>query len=78
MEARPGEWELNDGAHAALVLARELGTDERVFRLSAGGQSIVSAGLEGDIAYCARRDLHDIVPVLHERSITLPQARISA
>jgi 2-phosphosulfolactate phosphatase len=71
MEARPGDWSLNDGAHAAMALAREFGTDERAFRLSAGGQGILAAGMDADIAYCARRDTHDVVPILQERSITL-------
>jgi 2-phosphosulfolactate phosphatase len=71
MEARPGDWSLNDGAHAAMALAREFGTDERAFRLSAGGQGILAVGMDADIAYCARRDTHDVVPILQERSITL-------
>lgn len=71
MEARPGDWELNDGAHAALVLAREFGTGEAVFNLAAGGQAIVEAGLPTDLEFCAQVDRYDILPVLHERSITI-------
>ncbi len=71
MEARPGDWTLNDGAHAALVLAREFGTGEAVFNLAAGGQAIVEAGLPKDLEFCARVDEYDILPVLQERSITI-------
>lgn len=73
MEARPGDWVLNDGAHAAVALAKEFGTGEEVFKLSAGGKSIVDAGLTKDLEFCARMDIHDILPVLHERTITLQQ-----
>lgn len=72
MEARPGDWSLNDGARAAIVLAREFGIDTPMFELAAGGRGIVEAGLPEDLAFCGRVDVHDIVPVLHERSITLP------
>ena len=71
MEARPGDWTLNDGAHAAMVLARAFGTGEEVFRLSAGGQGILAARMDPDLEYCARRDTHAIVPILQERSITV-------
>jgi 2-phosphosulfolactate phosphatase len=72
-EMRPGEWTLNDGARAAMALAREFGTGEDVFRLAAGGRSIVDAGLEEDLTFSAQVDVHDLVPVLHERNITLLQ-----
>ncbi|HUE95647.1 MAG TPA: 2-phosphosulfolactate phosphatase [Longimicrobiaceae bacterium] len=71
MEARPGKWSLNDGAHAALVLAKKFGTGESVFELAAGGVGIIEAGLTEDLAFCAQVDTHDVLPVLHERSITL-------
>jgi 2-phosphosulfolactate phosphatase len=78
MEARPGEWALNDGARAAVALARELGADAALLRQTAAGRAIVEAGLEEDLPFCARIDLHDVVPVLHERSITLSRAAISS
>jgi len=71
MEARPGEWALNDGARAAVVLAGQMEPTEELFRQAAGGRAIVEAGLEGDLAYCAQIDLHDILPVLQDRNITL-------
>jgi 2-phosphosulfolactate phosphatase len=76
MEAMPGEWRMNDGARAAVALAREFGVDESVFRLSAGGRSIVEAGLGEDLTFCAQVDTLDILPVLHERNITLSAAAV--
>jgi len=74
--ARPGEWELNDGAHAAIALAERFGTGEALFRLAAGGRSILEAGLDADLAFCARIDSLDLVPVLKERHIVLSQPLI--
>lgn len=71
MEARPGDWELNDGAHAALALADRFGTGESLFATAAGGKAIVDAGLDKDLEFCAQVDVRDIVPVLHDRNITL-------
>lgn len=71
LSRRPGEWELNDGARAAISLAREFGSGVEMFELAAGGKGILEAGLAEDLPVCARTDVLDIVPVLHERSITL-------
>ena len=71
MKLRPGDWQLNDGAHASLTLAKEFGTGEKAFNLAAGGQAIVEAGLAKDLEFCARVDAYDILPVLHERTITI-------
>ena len=78
MEARPGDWTLNDGAHAAIALAAHFGTGEPVFGLAAGGRGIIEAGLTEDLEFCARVDTHDLLPVLHERSITLQQPVIGS
>lgn len=71
VDARAGDWRLNDGARAAMTLAREFGAGEALFRTAAGGQSLVEAGFADDLAFCARMDAYDILPVLHERNITL-------
>ncbi|MQA90618.1 MAG: 2-phosphosulfolactate phosphatase family protein [Gemmatimonas sp.] len=76
MAERPGDWALNDGAHAALTLARSFGTGVDLFEIAAGGRSIVEAGLADDLEFCARTDVHDIVPVLQERNIKLLQPLI--
>src|SRR5690606_4713409 len=78
MEARPGEWELNDGARAAIALARDFGVTEDLLRATAGGGEIASAGLGEDIAFCAQLDVHDILPVLQDRSITLAPAVVGS
>lgn len=70
MEARPGDWELNDGAIAAVTLADHFGIGREMFELAAGGRAIVEAGLAGDLDFCEQIDVRDIIPVLHERSIT--------
>lgn len=71
IEARPGEWQLNDGARAALSLADDFGADVDFFRNTAAGQAIAAAGLSEDLAFCAQTDRHAVVPVLQERQITL-------
>jgi 2-phosphosulfolactate phosphatase len=76
MAERPGDWVLNDGAHAALKLAEGFGTGTSMFEITAGGKSIIDAGLGADLEVCARTDVHEIVPVLQERSITLLQPPI--
>ncbi len=77
MEQRTGEWELNDGARAAVALARDFGGGEDLFRLTAAGRNIAQAGLEDDLSFSARVDVHDVLPVLHERNITLATAPVS-
>jgi 2-phosphosulfolactate phosphatase len=63
MEAHPGDWELNDGARAAMALAREFPPDEEVFRSTEAGRAVLAAGMQEDLAFCARVDTLDIVPV---------------
>jgi 2-phosphosulfolactate phosphatase len=69
MEARPGEWQLNDGAVAAVALSREFTAGEGLFRRTAAGRAIADAGLAEDLAFCARVDRHSVVPVLQDRQI---------
>lgn len=78
LEARPGEWTLNDGARAAIALAREFPPGEALLRDTASGRSVESAGLAADLEFCARVDTLDVVPVLHERTITLRQASVGS
>lgn len=78
METRSGEWELNDGARAAIALSEEFGTGLPMFEMSAGGQGILEAGLAEDLPFCSQIDLHDVVPVLQDRSITLLQPLIGS
>ncbi|MDB4949475.1 MAG: 2-phosphosulfolactate phosphatase [Gemmatimonadetes bacterium] len=73
MEATPdAEWTLNDGAHAAVALARAWPDPAVLLPITAAGQAIAAAGLGDDIPFCAQVDLHDVVPVLHDRQVTVP------
>ena len=72
MQALPqAEWELNDGAVAALALAEEFPDPAQLFPRTAAGRAIADAGLGDDLAYCARTDLRDVLPVLQDRQIVL-------
>lgn len=71
MEVRPGEWRLNDGAIAALTLTREFDLGEPFFRSTTAGRLIVDAGLDEDLAVCAEVDRHSLLPIYHDRHVTL-------
>lgn len=77
-EGQPNAWTLNDGARAAIALAREFPPEEALLRSTASGRAVESAGLEADLEFCARMDTHAIVPVLHERTITLRQSTVGS
>ena len=70
MAARPGEWELNDGARAAIALAERFQLDEALFASTVAGRGIVAAGLAEDLAFCAQVDRLAVVPVFQDRQIT--------
>ena len=70
MAARPGEWEQNDGARAALALAERFELDQALFESTTAGRAISAAGLAEDLAFCAQVDRHSVVPVLQDRQIT--------
>jgi 2-phosphosulfolactate phosphatase len=73
MEAKPeAEWVLNDGALAAMALGRAFADPAALLPTTAAGQAIAAAGLGEDIAFCAQVDRHEVVPVLHDRQVTLP------
>jgi 2-phosphosulfolactate phosphatase len=65
------DWELNDGAMAALAMALRYPDPDELFRETAAGKQIVEAGLREDLAFCALTDRHDVVPVLNDRQIVL-------
>jgi 2-phosphosulfolactate phosphatase len=70
MERRPGDWELSDGALAALSLAREFSPGDEMFASTAAGRMLREAGYGEDLAFCARLDARPLLPTLHERHIT--------
>jgi 2-phosphosulfolactate phosphatase len=66
-----GEHELNDGAIAALALARRFGDDlDAMLRSTAAAKQLIAIGQEHDVVYCAGIDTLDVVPVLEDRRIT--------
>jgi phosphosulfolactate phosphohydrolase-like enzyme len=65
------EWEMNDGAVAALALAEEFAEPAKLFPHTAAGRAIAEAGLGEDLAYCAQTDLRDVLPVLDGRQVVL-------
>jgi 2-phosphosulfolactate phosphatase len=72
MKALPESgWELNDGAVAAIALAERFPDPAALFPTTAAGRAIVEAGLGADLAFCARRDIRKVLPVLQDRQITL-------
>ena len=76
--AAEGEWELNDGARAALALAERWPDLEALFAEVGAGRQIVEAGLGDDLAFCAQVDVLDVVPVFHDRQISLAPAAVES
>lgn len=70
---RAGEpLEMNDAAHAAVELLGVYGGDVAgTFAATAAGRQLIDAGLEADLEYCTRVDVHAVVPELRDRQITL-------
>jgi len=56
--------DLTDSANAAIRLAKSFASAEDGLRVSQSARNIVAAGLEDDIAYCARESILPIVPRL--------------
>ncbi|MEX2529081.1 MAG: 2-phosphosulfolactate phosphatase [Gemmatimonadota bacterium] len=69
---RSSKVSLGDGAMAALALAESQPVSGEFLGRTAAGKALQEVGLDGDLPYCARRDLHDLVPEMHDRVIALP------
>lgn len=54
--------ELSDAAAAAIRIAGSFGTPEEGLRASQSARNLVAAGLEDDIAFCAREGVLSVVP----------------
>ena len=79
MEERPeAEWALNDGARAAVALASAFPDPAALLPETDAGAGIEAAGLAEDIPFCAQVDRHDVVPVLHDRQVTLSAPGVAA
>ena len=55
-------WEATDAGAAALRLARSFASVEDGLRASQSARNLLAAGLEEDIAWCARESVLDVVP----------------
>jgi 2-phosphosulfolactate phosphatase len=71
IEEREGAWQMNDGAMAALALARKYTLGEELFTQTAAGAAIADAGLAEDLAFCAQVNRYGSIPVFRDRHITL-------
>jgi 2-phosphosulfolactate phosphatase len=71
LEVRPGDWTLNDGAVAASALMDRFGAGEDLLASVGAGKLLLDVGLQEDLALCAEVNRHALVPVLHDRHITL-------
>ena len=62
---------LNDGAVAALELARHFGERwVRALRASAHGRELLELGFRADLEACAAQDTHAVLPLYADRRIT--------
>jgi len=66
----PEALDLDDGARAAYVLASRWPADAQFLAGTAAGRSLVDLGLRGDLEWCARRDLYDVVPEMRDRVVS--------
>jgi 2-phosphosulfolactate phosphatase len=66
---------LNDAALVAVDLVRRYGDHmERVLALSAAGRALSAIGRREDLHLAALQDSHPVVPLYHDRRVTLPDA----
>jgi 2-phosphosulfolactate phosphatase len=62
---------MNDGAIAALEIARHFGEKWlRALKVSRHGQELVELGLADDLKVCGTQDTHPVLPVYADRRIT--------
>ncbi len=63
--------EINDGAVAALELARHYGERwARALKASAHGRELVALGFKADLDACAAQDTHPVLPLYADRRVT--------
>ena len=68
---KPGRG-MNDAAIAALDLVRRYGDGwERPLRYSRAGRELSRLGFRDDVAEAARQDAYPVLPIFHERRVTL-------
>lgn len=69
LRAEGVDYEMGDGARAALELARSFEPSEEFLISTEAGQALVAAGLGEDLAWCAQVDALDLVPALRDRAL---------
>jgi 2-phosphosulfolactate phosphatase len=58
---------LTDAAHAAWILYQKFASNlEEAFFLSSHGKDLIELGLIEDLAYCARTNRFDLVPLFRQ------------
>jgi 2-phosphosulfolactate phosphatase len=63
---------LNDAALASLDLVRRYGENwERPLRRSRAGRELIRLGFADDVKASARVDAYPVLPIFHERRVTL-------
>lgn len=71
LTARHAKADVNDAAHAAMVINKKYGTNlKRLFRASVHGKALVDAGFAEDLTACAELDACAVLPVYQDRQIT--------
>ncbi len=63
--------ETNDAGRVALDMAEKHVLDESFLRSTRAGQALEGIGMDGDLAFCASVDRHEIVPEMKEKRIGL-------
>ena len=70
LKRNPG-LELNDSAHASVLLDRKYGGHiEKLFSDSEHGRALTEGGFTDDLVVCGRIDSYPVVPMYQDRSIT--------
>lgn len=69
---------MNDAAIATLDLVRRYGDRvDRPLRLSEAGRSLHAIGVGDDVQAAAQTDAHPVVPIFHDRRVTLAGPRVT-
>lgn len=71
LEEQDVELEPGDAARSAIALASAQSLDEAFLASTQAGQALRRLELEEDLAWCARTDEVPVVPVFHDRTVTL-------
>lgn len=64
--------ELGDAGRTTVELAQRFEPTVDFLKSTAAGRALVDVGLEEDLAFCARLNLHRVVPEMQDRIIRLP------